>query len=984
MQKTSLLKLIFVFSIITSSVFSQTKLIEKIERKGSELVISYEKYLLPNGLTVIVHEDHSDPIVYVDVTYHVGSAREQEGRSGFAHFFEHMMFQGSEHVADEQHFKIVTEAGGTLNGSTTTDRTNYFEVMPSNQLETGLWLESDRMGFLLDSVTQKKFEVQRATVKNERGQNYDNRPYGIAEEKISAALYPPSHPYSWLTIGYIEDLNRVDVNDLKKFFLRWYGPNNATLTVSGDVKTADVIKLAEKYFGSIPKGAEVTAQTVAPVVLDKDRYISYEDNIRLPQLTFKFPTVPSRHADEPAIDIFADILGGGKSSILYKNFVKSQMAQSASANHPTQELAGEFSINIRTTPDKTLAQMDSLVRASLLEFEKRGVTEDDLKKYKAGMEVQLINSLTSVQGKGGALAANQTFTGNPNYITKELERYNKVTKEDVMNAYNKYIKNKYAVILSVYPKGKPELAAKPDNYTPPVRNTRAVESADYKNLVYHKAKDNFDRNKKPSSGPNPVIVPPDYWTEKFANGLKLIGAKTTEIPSVTLQLNIEAGHRYEEKSKAGIAGLVANMLNEGTTKFSAEEISEKLDRLGSSVNVFNGTENITMIISSLTKNLDSTLAIAEAILQHPRFDQKDFDRVKKQRLEAIANQVTQATTIANNVYSKLLYGNDNSMGISSLGTKETVTSITLEDVKKQYADYFSPSISSGVIVGDIDKDVALSKIEFLKKWEGNTVVHAIEPNQPNIEKTKIYLVNKEKAAQSEIRIGYIALPYDATGDFYKATVTNYVLGGAFNSRINLNLREAHGFTYGARSSFSGSKFVGPYTASAGVRSNATDSSVVEFLKEIKNYADKGITKEELSFTKNSIGQSEALKYETPMQKAGFMSRILDFNLGKEYVEKQNAILTNITQSEINEIAKKRLPYNNMIIMVVGDKVKIYDGLSKLGYEIIELDTDGNPIDAVTEVKKEEVKIEPLKNSNPQPPANGRKKAKVVTITEERK
>jgi zinc protease len=308
-------------AVCSSAAYAQPKLVEKVTRKGSEIVIPYEKYQLPNGLTVIIHEDHSDPIVYTDVTYHVGSAREQEGRSGFAHFFEHMMFQGSEHVGDEQHFKIVTEAGGNLNGTTNTDRTNYFEVMPSNQLETALWLESDRMGFLLDSVTQKKFEVQRETVKNERGQNYDNRPYGIAGERINAALYPPSHPYSWLTIGYIEDLNRVDVNDLKKFFLRWYGPNNATLTVAGDVKVADVLKYAEKYFGSIPKGAEVKAQTVKPVVLDKDRYISYEDNIRLPQLSVVFPTIPSYHKDEAALDVLADILGGSKSSVFYKNIV---------------------------------------------------------------------------------------------------------------------------------------------------------------------------------------------------------------------------------------------------------------------------------------------------------------------------------------------------------------------------------------------------------------------------------------------------------------------------------------------------------------------------------------------------------------------------------------------------------------------------------------------------------------------------------------
>ncbi|MBA3971036.1 MAG: insulinase family protein, partial [Bacteroidetes bacterium] len=927
--------------LFSAAAFSQTKLIEKVARKGSELVISYEKYKLPNGLTVLVHEDHSDPIVYVDVTYHVGSAREQEGRSGFAHFFEHMMFQGSEHVGDEQHFKIVSEAGGTLNGTTNQDRTNYFEVIPSNQLETALWLESDRMGFLLDSVTQKKFEVQRATVKNERGQNYDNRPYGLAGEKTSAALYPANHPYSWLTIGYIEDLNRVDVNDLKKFFMRWYGPNNATLTVAGDVTAAQVVKLAEKYFGPIVPGPEVKAQSFPAVVLNKDRYVSYEDNIRAPMLSFAFPTVPARDPDEPALDILADVLAGGKSSIFYQNFVKSQMALAASVYHPTSELAGSFDISIRTFPEKSLKQMDSLVRASLLEFEKRGVTDEDIKKFLAGYESQMINSLSSVQGKGAMLASYQTYTDNPNYITKDLEHYSKVTKEDVMRVYNKYVKNKFAVVLSVYPKGKPEVVAKKDNYIPPARNVDAAEGAEYKTLVYTKAKDTFDRSKKPAAGPAPVVKAPEYWIVTQDNGLKMIGAKSDEVPSVTIQISVEAGHRYEPKEQAGISQLLTSMLNESTTMHTTEELNEKLDRLGSSISISTNGQDIVIYISSLTKNLDATVAIAEEMLFQPKFDKEEFVRVKNQRLEAIANQATQATTVANNVFSKLLYGNNHIMSIPSLGTKETVTSIKLEDVVKYYKDYFTPSISSVVIVGDVDKSVAITKLEFLKKWQGPKVVRSFEPALPVLDKTKIYFVNKDKAAQSEIRIGYMSMPYDATGEYYRSTIMNFPLGGSFNSRINLNLREAHGYTYGARSGFSGNQFPGPYTASAGVRTNATDSSVVEFMKEIKAFADKGITDEELVFTKNSMSQGEALKYETAMQKAGFIKRILDYNLERTFTIKQNEVLKGVTKEEINEIAKKKLEFNKMVILVVGDKSKVFESLTKLGYEVIELDAEGN-------------------------------------------
>jgi zinc protease len=852
---------------LTTVVMAQPKFIEKVTRKGSELIISYEKYQLANGLTILVHEDHSDPIVYVDVTYHVGSAREQEGRSGFAHFFEHMMFQGSEHVADEEHFKIVTEAGGSMNGTTTNDRTNYFEVLPSNQLETALWLESDRMGFLLDAVTQKKFEVQRETVKNERGQNYDNKPYGLVREKLGAALYPSTHPYSWLPIGYIEDLNRVNVTDLKNFFMRWYGPNNATLTVAGDVNPADVIKFAEKYFGTIPRGPEVQAQHLPIPTLDKDRYISYEDNIRSPQITYNYPTIPSKDPDEAPLDVLADILAGGKSSIFYKNFEKSQLAQFASVYNSARELGGEFSITIRTFPDKSLAQMDSLVRASLVEFEKRGVTEDDLKKYKAGYEAAIVGSLSSVRGKGASLANAQTFTNNPNYLAIQNERYNKVTKEDVMRVYNKYIKNKYAAILSVCPKGKLNLAAAPDNYTLAARNTSGAEASEYRNLVYTKAKDTFDRNKKPVPPAASLVKSPPFWKKNFENGLKIIGAKNDEVPNVNIQLSIETGHRFEPINKSGEAELLADLLNESTTSHSAEQLAEKLERLGSSVYFSSNSQNIILSISSLLKNVDSTLAIAEEMLFHPKFDAEDFDRLKKQSMEAIANQTTQATTIANNAYAKLLYGKDHVMGIPALGTQETLNRVTLEDIKKRYQDSFSPAMATAVIVGDISEETILPKLNFLKTWKGNKVTHNEEPALPKIDKTRIYLVNKEKAPQSEIRIGYMAMPYDATGEFYKMGIMNYTLGGAFSSRINLNLREEHGYTYGARSGFSGNKFAGPFTASAGVRANVTDSSIIEFMKEIKNYADNGIKQDELSFTTNSIGQSDALNYETAWQKA---------------------------------------------------------------------------------------------------------------------
>ncbi|RZK33008.1 MAG: insulinase family protein, partial [Hymenobacter sp.] len=571
--------------------------VEKVTQKPGELVIPYEKYVLPNGLTVIITEDHSDPLVHVDVTYHVGSAREQIGKSGFAHFFEHMMFQGSDHVGDQQHFKLVTAAGGTLNGSTNQDRTNYFETVPSNQLETAMWLEADRMGLLLDAVSQKKFEIQRSTVKNERGQNYDNRPYGLASEYTAKTLYPYGHPYSWLTIGYLKDLDNSNVNDLKNFFLRWYGPNNATLTVGGDVTSAQVLKYAEKYFGPIKRGPAVPVQKLPAPVLTADRYVSYEDNVRFPMLQMIFPTVPHGHPDEAALDALADVIGSGKTSLLYKNLVKTQKAVQAQAYQRNSELSGELALISLSLPGKGLDSTEVVMRKTLAEFAKNGVTEAQVAQYKASTEAQLINSLASVQGKVSQLAANQTFFNNPNRLPTDLQELRALTKADVQRVFDKYIKNKHAVILSVVPKGKADEVAAKDNYTPNPAGYVAPNYG-YDGLKYVKAVDNFDRAQQPKAGANPLVKVPAIWQDKFGNGLQLIGTKNTELPVATMLLTIRGGHRLEQAhaDKAGISSLTAQMLNEGSEKYTGEEFAAALDRLGSTIQVGSGDDNTTVYV----------------------------------------------------------------------------------------------------------------------------------------------------------------------------------------------------------------------------------------------------------------------------------------------------------------------------------------------------------------------------------------------------
>jgi zinc protease len=932
---------------LSAVAFGQAKLVEKVTKTGDEVVIPYEKYVLPNGLTLIVHEDHSDPVVHVDVTYHVGSSREQIGKSGFAHFFEHMMFMGSENAPEKLHDNITIGNGGDNNGSTNEDRTNYYETVPANVLEPTIWLEADRMGFLLDAVTQPKFEVQRSTVKNERGQNYDNRPYGLISENVSKNLYPYGHPYSWTTIGYLEDLNRSDVNDLKNFFLRWYSPNNATLTVGGDVKPAEVVRLVEKYFGSIPRGPEVKPVVVPTVQLGADRYVSYVDNYaRLPRLEIVFPTVPNYHKDMAALQCLAQILGQGKSSLLYQNLVKKQLALQASASSDLSELAGEFDFDILPLAGKSLADIETLVRATLDSFEVRGVTDEDVAKFKGGIESGLINRLQSVSGKVSQLAAFQTFTGNPNKIGDLLKMYTSVTKEDVMAVYNKYIKGKPAVILSVLTKGGEQLVARPDNFKIDSSHYTAPDYG-YAKLKYVKTKDNFDRKKQPVIGEIPSMKVPKFWRKDLANGAKVIGTENSEIPTVTFSLTIPGGHLVaaNDLSKAGLASFFVKMMNEDTKNHSAEQFAVELQKLGSSINISSGMDGITYNVQSLKKNYDQTLKLLQERLFAPKFTEDAFSRIKKQSLESFKLQKSQPAAVASAVFAKLNYGANNILGISQDGTEETVKNITLEDVNDYYNSYMTSEDAKVVIVGDIKQDEALAKLSFLDQLPKKKItLPSIGATAP-VDKTRVYLVDVPKAAQSEFRVGYATgLKYDATGDFYKAYLMNYPLGTGFTSRLNQMLRETKGWTYGAGSGFAGDKYTGRFQFSSGIRADVTDSALAEVMKEFKDYAQNGPTDTELKFMQAAVGQSEALNYETAFQKAAFIRRILEYNLPADFVTQQNKILKGMTAEQMKNMAAKYLQPQRINILLVGDKAKILDKVKNLGYEIVELNADGNVVE----------------------------------------
>ncbi|MGB0431105.1 MAG: M16 family metallopeptidase [Bacteroidia bacterium] len=912
-------------------------LIEKVVEKQGEVNIPYHKYELSNGLSVIIHQDHSTPLVHVDVTYHVGSGREEIGKSGFAHFFEHMMFEGSKHVGNNKHFKYISEAGGTLNGSTNRDRTNYYETLPKNQLELALWLESDRMGFLLDAVTQEGFENQLSVIKNEKSQRYENQPYGMLSQTTQENFYPLNHPYSWTTIGYTEDLDRVTLNDLKEFFATWYGPNNAVLTIGGDVEIEETLKQVEKYFGSIPRGPEVQKPTFNDFTIDKTRYVSYKDQVRFPMLQITLPTVKVYHKDEPALDILADILGNGKNALLYKAFVKTQKAVQVFASNYCYEGSGEFRLGVLAYPNQSLAQIEKEIHEILANLAIEKINTEDVERTRVKYYSQILYSFESVKNKVSRLAAYHTFAPKTNYANIDVNRYKNVQVSDVENVFEKYILNQASLNVTFYGNEHEHLLPAADNHSFKRVGLDQIRHAKG-NVLAPIIKDSINRNIKPKGGEVPTVQFPDLFELNYQNGVKLMGAHNAKSPTISMTFNFSAGSITDPKGQCGRSSLYAKMFKESTQTLSAEDVSKKLESLGSSISASNSKEHFTISVKSLKANAAKTVEIVKELLSRSTFNIEEYNRNLNEHKEYLAYQKDEVDIIANRAFYKAIYGQGHVMGNSTSGNIEDAENITIESLLQYKHNYLNPDNCKVVVSGAIDKDYAQELFGFINSWSGVSAKAVTVPT-PNFSVAgKIIIKHKASAPQSEIRIGYPAMPFDADAEFYKASIMNYPLGAAFNSRINLNLREDKGYTYGARSYFSGGKFQGPFVASAAVAANVTANAVKEFLFEIENYCKNGITEQELEFTQKSLLYRDALKYETNGQKNQLMLKMLDFNLDKEYVETQKQLLANIATSEINSLAQKWLNINKMVVVIAGDKDIISKPLEELGFgEVIILE-----------------------------------------------
>jgi zinc protease len=916
---------------------------------GDELSIAFSKYLLDNGLTVVLHEDHSDPMVHVDITYHVGSAREEIGRSGFAHFFEHMMFEGSANVGQGEFSKTISNAGGTLNGTTNSDRTNYYETLPVNQLETALWLEADRMGLLLEAVTQEQFDIQREAVKNERGQRVDNRPYGRVSETMMKNLYPGDHPYSWPVIGWIEDLNAADLDDLKRFFLRWYGPNNATLTIGGDIDKQKTLEWIAKYFGPIPRGPEVEKLNPQPGSLEADRYVTLEDNIHLPAIAMLFPTVHYRHPDEAPLDAATKVLGMGRASLLYQRLVQTGRAVSAYVTHACRELACEMAFIVIQNPasGETLTEMEAAIRETMHEFTERGVNDDDLQKFIAGFESGQVFGMQSVAGKVSNLAYSQVFNGDPKTATDDIERYARVTKEDAVRAFRQYIVDQPAVILSIVPNGQIELAAQPQNFDfrtmasagtviEPTVSPPKPETAP----ALRTWNDDFDRSAQPRPEANPLVDLPPIRDTQLANGVRLLAVPNTETPTVTIRAVFAMGQRDEPKGKAGLANLTASLMGEATLQRTSAEFSEELERIGASVSVSAGQYETSVSLNVLSKHLDAGVALMMERMLEPAFTGEDFNRVKGQMMESLMQSRKSGPSLAGRAMGAVLAGPEHPLSYPGAGLPSTVNEITLDDVKAFYAAHIPGHLQGVLVSTSLPQEETLASLAALAALETQEVYRELIEELPEIDGRTIYLVNREGAAQSSLRMAYPSLKYDALGDYYLAGLMNFNLGGNFDSRINLNLREDKGYTYGISSRFLGGPELGSFRISSEVNKEATTASIREVINELDSYSSDGMTEDEYDYLQNAIGQREARSFETPGAKLGLLSRILRDDLPLDYRNQQKTLLRETSRETLNELASRLIHSDEMAIVVVGDLAEIRPELESLGMPVKVLDEDG--------------------------------------------
>ncbi len=894
--------------------------------------LTLKEYNLKNGMRVILHQDRSTPIVSVGVWYHVGSKNEVTGRTGFAHLFEHMMFQGSKNY-DADYFTPLQEAGANINGTTNQDRTWYFETVPSNFLELAMMLEADRLGGLTEAMTQAKLDNQRDVVKNERRQRVDNQPYGTAFEKIGEIMYPKGHPYNWTTIGSLEDLQAASMEDVKSFFRQYYVPNNAILVLSGDFDEKQARGWVDKYFAPIAKGADITRPNPAMPKLEKEIRTTVEDSVPFQRRYMVWHGVRAYAPDEAALDMLSFILSTGRTSRLQSNLLYGkEMVSQVNAGNGTNEIGGTFQITATARPGKNLDDIEKEINAEIERIKKDPPSADEMARALNSIESQTIYGLQTVLGKAGQMTTFAGYLGKPDWFQADLDRYRKVTPAEVSRVANAYLGANRLVMTYV-----PRTGEAP-------RSDRAADrgTSSAKKEKVDEAKLAAQTEKLPKPGPQPKFTLPPIEKTKLDNGLELWMVEQKELPIVSMNLVLKTGATNEPDDRTGVSGLMSQLLDDGTKTRSAVDIANQLQAIGANLNSGSGFDSTTVSLQTLTKNLDPALDIYADVIQNPAFPAKELESLRARALIGLRQQRSNPNAISTNVYNKVLYG-DHPYGRDN--NEASIKAITRDDVAKYYESTFRPNNGVLIVVGDFDKAELRSKIEkaFVNWKAGDVSAKALPVSKPQ-EKARIFIVDRPGSAQSVVSVGQIGVDR-SNPDYYALNVMNTILGGGFTSRINMNLREDKGYTYGARSGWSFRRGAGPFSAGGDIQTAYTKEAVAEFIKELNDIrGGRPVTQKELEYNKQSLIRRYPAGFETVGAISQQLANLVTYGLPDSYFNDYIAKVNAITVGDVNRVAKQYLDPAKMAIVIVGDRKVIEPGLKDLGYAITILDTEGNPME----------------------------------------
>jgi len=901
--------------------------------------IQFEKYTLPNGLEVILSQKRGLPMVAVNLWYHVGPANEDRGRTGFAHLFEHMMFQSSKHVPPDSHIRLLEAAGASdLNGTTDYDRTNYFETVPSNQVELALWLESDRMGYLLDKIDQAALSNQQDVVRNERRQSIENEPYGLAEETLVQTLFPAGHPYYGNVMGSHEDIQAAKLEDVKRFFRQYYAPNNASLAIVGDFEPAQMKALIQKYFGTLKRGPSVPPIKADTPKITAERRKVVTARAELPRVYMAWLTSPILKPGDADADIAATILGGGRSSRLYKKLVyEKQIAQNVSAQQYSLILGSIFQIEATARPGHTVDELEKTIEEELSLFRAQPPNTREIERARNTIETNIIGGLERLGGFGGIadrLNSYNHYLGTPDYLEKDVQRYRTVTAASLQTFARDQLAQTGRVVMHVVP-GQPAAAAQVA--TPPPASQAAAGQGESINA------DEPWRNEMPKPGPPRPLQLATPASTTLPNGLTLILSERRGLPIVAANLVLRTGSDANPLDKPGLANFAAAMLDEGTSTRNALQIADEVATLGASLGIGSSMDATTLSARSLSKNFASTLDLMADVTLHPSFPAEEIERQRASRLAGLVQQRDNPGQVAAQVTASALYGPKHPYGYSEIGTEAAVKSMTRADMEAFWKQNFVPNNAALVVAGDISMNElrGLAERAFGAWQRGAPVRPAL--GSPATTPARVVIVDKPGSPQTQVRVASIGAARSSP-DFRPMQVMNLALGGLFSSRINMNLREEHGYTYGANSQFSFRRAAGPFQIASGVRTDVTGLAVSEMFKEIRGMVEKPVSADELQKAKDALANSLPGAFESSANAVNNFSNVFTYDLGLDYYTRYAEQVNAVTTDQALAVSKKYLVPGNMVVIAVGDRAKIEPELKKLNLGAIEIrDTEGKPI-----------------------------------------